>query len=77
MGEQEYSRVKERFKVIKEEHVDDNFRFGPSRIHKASLKVSFLLRIGTEVKEGGFFVVQGSRIPVLIGYEARSKQPWT
>ena len=61
MGEQEFSRVKKRFRVINEEQVDDYFRFGPSRVHKATLKVSLLLRIGTKVKEVSFFVVEGSR----------------
>ena len=63
MGEQEYSKIKAKFRVVEEKRVNDYFRFGPSRVHKASLKVSLLLRLGTKVKEVKFFVVEGSRIP--------------
>ena len=67
MGEQEYLKVKKKFKLVTEEHVNDNFRFGPSKIYKACRKIKLLLRMGTKFQEVGFFIVEGANIPVLLG----------
>ena len=67
MGEQEYLKVKKRFKIISEEQIYDNFRFGPSKVYKASRKIRLLLRMGTKFQEVGFFIVEGANIPVLLG----------
>ena len=60
MGEEEYLKLKGKFKIIEEKSVDESFRFGPSKVFRSKLKIKLLLRIGSEEEEISFFVIAGS-----------------
>ena len=67
MGRKEYSILKEKFKMkYLKLGTKEQFKFGPSRIYDADFKVLLYLRIGDEILEAKFFVIDGD-IPILLG----------
>ena len=68
MGRTEFERLKKtyRYCTLVKTHSNEHFRFGPSKIYQANVKIRLKIKIDDVDVDAWFFVVDGE-VPILLG----------